>query len=246
MVFLKDKNLCKSARMAMRELRRRARAAAPGRHRPTLRPEVIEFYRRQRTVRALTELTHEGGIEGLTVSAICRSAHMARGTFYREFSGIEDLLRFGFSETFAQVFEPVRTAGQGGNSWLLGVDARLRALDSSVAERPRAAELCLVHCFSAADLSAGNDFEAAVDLLADGLRGGRETGEALLGTAYVDPPASAEDFLARAIISLTSLKLRQGKVAELRAHREELVLLAATLFLSPAEAGRHWREQRGR
>jgi AcrR family transcriptional regulator len=220
------------------------KGAVASSRRPALSPDFIQFHRRRRVVVAVAELTSEFGIGAATVGRICKLSRMSRMTFYDLFASASDCLRYSFAEAFEGLFAPVREASLGGDWWLGGLDRALEALFETAAGEPALAELCLVHCFGAAAEAEGHDYEAGVGLIAELLAGGREAGRERLGRDYCEPPALVEDYLARTIVSLAALKLKQGQGKTLPEHRAEMVMLSASAFFGAEEAGRLYRELR--
>lgn len=103
------------------------------------------------------------------------------------------------------------------------------------------AELCLVHCFGKAEEAEGHDHQAGVEVMESLLGGAREAARAACGEAYREAPLLAEEYLARAIVSLAALGVRQGEAAALPGQRAEMVMLVLSAFFGAEEAGRAWR-----
>lgn len=172
----------------------------------------LEGHRRLRAAMAAVEIAHEIGLGAVTVKGICQRAKMGRSGLYDVFDNVGDCLRFGFAEAFELVFAEVREVSQEDGPWLQQLNAGLDRFFAAVAERPLLAEFCLVHCFGAADSAEGHDFEAGV---------------ATIAALISDQPSLAEDYLARTIVSLAALKLRQGQAKTLPAHRKQMAALVA-------------------
>lgn len=204
----------------------------------------VEDHRRRRVLGTVAELAHEWGIGEVTATRICQLARMARNTFYDLFPGVSGCLEYAFAEAYEQLFEPVREAREQSGSWLDGVSGAVGAFFTAIAEEPLLAELCLVHSVGAAKEAEGCDYQAAVEEMTEVMRGGREAGRAACGEAYRDPPAETEQFLARAVVSLAAIRVRQEGAAEvLPEHRDELVMLAASAFFGTETAWSMWRGQ---
>jgi AcrR family transcriptional regulator len=220
-----------------------APSPTPGR-RPDLPREFVLDQRRQRVLGAVAELAHEVGVGAVTGSGICRLSRIAKNTFYELFDSVSDCRRYCFAEAYAVVVDPVREASAEPRSWLAGLSAALAAFYAAIAAEPLLAELCLLHSLGAVEEAQGNDNEAAVAAMVEVLDGGRAAGRAARGMAYREPPALAEDYLARMIVSLAALRVRRGEVAALAEQRSELVILVASPFLGSEQAEQAWRELR--
>lgn len=220
-------------------------ASVGGRGPGKLDPEFVRFHQRARVVAALVELVHESGVQELVVSGICRAARMGRATFYELFGSVSECLRYSFEVSFETLVAPLAEPEfEAEADWLVRIDHAVGALYQSVVEHPLEAELCLLHCFSAAEASAGHDQAAVVSLLADALAGGREAARARLGERYREPAPMCEEFLAQAIVALATNQLRSGQLDPLLEHRWEMVTLAAVSFFGPEQGARLGNELR--
>ena len=199
----------------------------------------IEHQRRLRAAGAAAKIAHEFGIAAVTVRGICELGRMARNSFYEVFAGVEDCLRFGFAEGFGLIFGGLGAVSAAPAPWPQRLDAGLESFYGAVAAQPLWAELCLVHCFGAAEAAAGNDFEAGVAAMVGLLEGGREIAGV---TARASPAPLTEECLAQMFISLAAQQVPQGAAAQLPGQRAEMVVLALGSFLGPQEAGRVWAE----
>lgn len=197
--------------------------------RGTLPREFVEEHRRRRVAATVAQLAHDHGLTGVTAVATCRQTKMARATYYGLFQSTSDCLRYAFAFAYAHLFDPVEEVSRSAGSWLGGVDGALVALLDAVATEPLLAELCLVHSLGASEEAAGHDQQAAVETMIKVLTRGWE------GPA-VSP--LLEEYVARAIVSLATLRITEGKAASLPEHRRELVMLAATAFCGVDEAAR--------
>ena len=190
----------------------------------------------------IAELAHDGGFKAMSATEICRLAHMSRGTFYELFGTSFAARRYAFAAAYERIFGPVPGAAGESGSWLEGLNSAIGVLFTGIAAEPLLAELCLVHSASAPDEARGHDSQAGIETMAGLLCGGREAGREVCGELYHDPPALSEEYLARAIVSVTALRVGQGEAATLPAHREEMVMLAASSFLGAELAGPACRE----
>jgi hypothetical protein len=216
-----------------------SRTRGTPKRRPALSRAFIDHHRRLRAARAAAEITHEFGVSQVTVAGICQVGQMARSSFYDVFDNVADCLRFSFAEGFELVFAGVREAREGAEPWPQRLDGGLERLYRTIAEEPSWAELCLVHCFGAAEAAAGHDFEAGVAMVAGLLEGGRELAE---NRQRPPAPPMTEECLARMIVSLAAQRLQRGEAAELPGQRGEMAVLALSTFLGPEEAGRVWNQ----
>ncbi len=156
---------------------------------------------------------------------------MSRNKFYELFDGKGECLRYSFQVASDIPIGPVKAAGQGDEPWLERVHAAIEGFFAAIVAEPLLAELCLVHSLTAPVESEGHGFEAGVEAMTGALGGGRDAGLLARGERYSEPPPQAEELLARGIVSLASLRIRQGEAKELPALCDELVQLAATPFL---------------
>lgn len=218
--------------------------SSPGRRRPSNLPrEILVHYLRRRAAAAAISLAPLFGIGRLTVTKICKQARMSKKTFYENFENISDCLDYGLEVAFEQILGETRDA-EPAHPWLASVDAAIGSFYAAAVTEPALAEFCLVHSYGIPERSAGHDFEAAVEIIAARLQGGREAARAELGSHYREPPPRTEEYLACAVVSLVVLKLRQGDAATLVEHRDEMVMLVACSLVGAVEAGRLWRELR--
>jgi AcrR family transcriptional regulator len=201
--------------------------------------EFVEAHQRQRVVVAIAELAHEhGGSGALTAAQIIARARMSRNTFYELFGSKDNGVRFAFQASYEFLFEPVRVAGEGSEPWLGRLCGALDALLAGAVAEPLLAELCLIHSLAALTDGEGCAYQTAVVTMSELIGGGRGAAREELGGTHPTPPSEVEEFLARAIVSLVALRIRQGAVEELPGHRDELVRLVATPFFGNDEAAR--------
>lgn len=192
--------------------------------RPALPREFLEASRRRRFARAVAEIVHESGVHAVTVTRICRTARSARNTFYDHFENVNDCLRYAVGEGFDHLFAPVRQVEEQDDDWLLEVERAITGFYAATAAEPLLAELLLVHSFAVQ--MDDRDFDAGVAAMVTLLAGGREA-----SPAKGAPVPLTEDYLARVIISLAVLKLRQGEGETLPSHGREMTLLVGHAYL---------------
>ena len=203
--------------------------------RPTLPRGFVEAHQRRRIVRPVAELAHEQGIDEVTVTKICRGARMSRTGFYALFESTATSMEYAFGEAFAEVFKPVEAAAEGVEPWLERVETGLSAFYARIAEESVLAELCLVHSADATGKAPAHYYEAVVELATGLIAGGRAAGLAANGKGHRDPGQLTEECLARSIVSLAALRLRQGLAKKLPEHRDEMTQLVANAFLGSSE-----------
>jgi AcrR family transcriptional regulator len=205
---------------------------APSSSRPTISRDFLERERRRRFVAVAAEIAHEVGLGGVTASLICRRARSAKNTFYELFDSAADCLRYGVVEAEEQVFAPVREQ-PGDGEWIEEVEAAVAGLYGVVAAEPLLAELLLVHSFGVELRATDRGYDAAVAELSTLLERGRAAAAEL---GLPEPSPIAEEYLARVIVSLAALKVRQGEPASLPGEVHEMTVLVVTGYLGPEAA----------
>lgn len=213
----------------------------PDSRRGKLSREFVEEHQRRRIVGPVAEVAHELGIDAVTAARICQSAKMSRTVFYALFETSAGGLRYSFEEAFSQIVGPVQSATEGVEPWLERVNAGLGAFYGGIAKEPFLAELCLVHSAKRTGEAPAHYYEATVDFVIGLIAGGRVAGMAAIGAGYRDPGPLTEEYLARTIVSLAAMRLRQDLAKQLPEHRDEMTLLVANAFLGSEEASRAWR-----
>jgi AcrR family transcriptional regulator len=176
----------------------------PPNRRPRISREYLEEHRRRRYVEAVAELLHEFGRQGLSVSNIVSVAGTARNSFYEVFSGSEEFIAYGIEVAVGDLFA-VLDAQDGEGDWLSEVGEAIAGFYGTVAERPLLAERFLIHSASSRVDRGRTATLAGVERFATLLvRGRAEAGVAGRGA----PPASAEEYFSRAIVSLAARRVR--------------------------------------
>ncbi len=213
---------------------------APSSSRPTISRDFLERERRRRFVAVAAEIAHESGLGGVTASLICRRARSAKNTFYELFDSAADCLRYGVIEAEDHVFAPVREQ-PGDGEWIDEVEAAIAGLYGVVAAEPLLAELLLVHSFGVELGPEDRGYDAGVAELSALLERGRAAAAEL---GLPEPSPIAEEYLARVVVSLAALKVRQGEPASLLGEVREVATLVATTYLGEAAADRAPRGNR--
>ncbi len=204
---------------------------APPTGRPTISRDFLERERRRRFVAVAAEIAHEVGLGGVTASLICRRARSAKNTFYELFDSAADCLRFGVDEAAELLFAPVREQS-GEGDWLAEVEAAIAGLYEAAAAEPLLAELLLVHSFGVELGPEDRGYDAGVTELSALLERGRAVAAE---RGLPEPNPLAEEYLARVVVSLAALKVRQGEADSLPGEVHEMATLVATGYLG-AEA----------
>ncbi len=111
--------------------------------------ERVSDLKRARILTAITELTRERGVRGVTVAHIAAGAGVSRRTFYEQFNDCEDCLRAAFELAVERAAETVLPAYEAAGGWQerirTGVDAALGFLDAE----PAMGGLCIVDALAA-------------------------------------------------------------------------------------------------
>lgn len=196
--------------------------------RPQLSREFVATNRRRTLALAAAELARESGVHAVTVTKLCRQAHSARNTFYDHFAGVDDCLRHGIREGFDRLFAPVLRVTEEGEEgdWLLGVERAVGGMYEAVADQPDLAELFLVHSFGVPCEPSDPQYETGIAAIEQLLIRGREE-----CATSSEPMPLAETYLARVIVSMATLKLRQGKARALPAQTREMTQLVGATYL---------------
>jgi AcrR family transcriptional regulator len=205
-----------------------------------LSKEFQEAHQRRRVLIPLAEMASRDGIAQIGVTEMCAAAHMGRNTFYRLFAGREAMLAYGFGEAFERTMGPVRLVATEEGPWLARVERALDALFQATVKDPLLAELCLIHSAEAPGSAARCNLEAAVEIVAQILASGSEP-EGSEGDTEESVPLATE-WIARGVLALVTLRLRQGTTEELAGQKRELLILAVSQMLGPDRAADALRE----
>ena len=187
--------------------------------RATLPRAFVAEHQRRRVVDAMAVLAHDWGIEEVTVSMLCKQAHMSRATFYGHFDGSKEFREYAVGDAFTRIFDGVR---QPGETWTERLRSGLTSLFHAVAEDPLMAELALVHSSFVGNEESGY---------------GREGAVARIGGMFEDPPSSRparrpllEEYVSRMIVALLIRRILQERTHELPEEVDDLVLIARRYF----------------
>jgi TetR/AcrR family transcriptional regulator, fatty acid metabolism regulator protein len=171
--------------------------------------------KRARILEAAVKVFAERGFHSATVAEIARAAGVADGTIYLYFKSKDDLLLRLFDEKMTELLEEARTGLAAEKT----APARLRRfiqLHLALVERnPDLASVLIVELRQSAQfLKAAdrNKLAAYVDLIAEVVRAGQETGELL----DIVSPATAKRAIFGALDELALGFLLSGRKTNLR------------------------------
>jgi AcrR family transcriptional regulator len=183
-----------------------ARRLRPG---PGVPREAVAADQRERLMAALTVLADERGYQPLRVEDLIALAGTARGAFYEQFRGRDDLLLATVAEIGTLGLRDAETAFKRGGSPEVRVRATVEGLIGFAVAQPAAARLWLVEAYGAGP--------AAVEAAERSIEGVRD----LLERATELPPELARP-LTGAVHRAIATRLR-------RRHEEELPALGRSL-----------------
>jgi AcrR family transcriptional regulator len=205
----------------------RSTNSSPSR-RPRISREFLEQHRRRRCVDATAELLHEFPRQELSVSTIVRMAGMARNSFYEMFRSVDDCIAYGVDLAAEELFQALEEQ-DGGGEWLDEVQDAIAGFYGAVVADPILAELFLIHASACQVDSAAAVSQAGPERFAGLLRRGRVEGEA---RDHSPPPALAEEYLSRAIVSLAAQRVRRIEVEALPEESRGMAALVGGFYLS--------------
>jgi AcrR family transcriptional regulator len=204
----------------------------PPARRPQISREYLDDVRRRRYVDAVAELLHEFGRHGLTVTNIVRLAKTARNSFYEVFSGSEDCVGYGVGVAVEEIFASLKYQ-HGEGEWLAEVHEAIGGFYAAVAANPILAELFLVHAASARSEHGRAAARAGGERFLPLLRRGRVEAEE---RGRPSLPATAEEYLSLAIVSLPAQRVRRPEVEDLPAEARAVARLVGGFYLGPEGA----------
>jgi AcrR family transcriptional regulator len=198
--------------------------------RPQISREFLEDYRRRRYVDAAAELLHEFGREGPTVTNIVRMAGTARNSFYEVFRSAEDCIGYAIGVARVELFATLDGQdGEGG--WLAEVEQAISGFYAAVVAAPMLADLYLVHAAASrvdhGRAAARAGVEGFASLLVRGRAEAVERDRRSL-------PATADEYLARVIVSLAARRVIEDRAAELPGETQAMATLIGDFYLGPA------------
>ncbi|HWO83767.1 MAG TPA: TetR/AcrR family transcriptional regulator [Solirubrobacterales bacterium] len=189
--------------------------------RPELPREFVASHKRRRMMDAIAELTAENGYEATKIADIVRRAAVARKTLYDNFDGKEDLFLSAIDATVAELRLAVEEGCRGGaEASETGIVGGLEALLAFVAERPAAAQMCMVEAISATPSSA-RLYDAAMRDFVELFRENAPAG--------ADLPETIEESLVGGVAWILQSQIRRGGAEQ----APELLLELSQFVLSP-------------
>lgn len=197
--------------------------------RPRLARDFVEAHRRRRYVDAAAEILHEFGRPGLTTTNVVHLAGGSRGTFYREFSGVEDCVGHGITLARTRLFGVLDQLPAEGE-WRGQLGAAIAGFYEAVAAEPLLAELFLVHSACSRTQAGAAAFRLGGERFLPLLRRGRGEAEA---RGRRPPPAAVEECLSRAIVALAGRRVRCPAVQALPDESPPMTASVASYYLGP-------------
>jgi AcrR family transcriptional regulator len=177
--------------------------------------------KRRRIMDAIAELTAEQGYEATKIADIVARAGVARKTLYDNFEGKEEVFLAAFDATLEEIKGQVEEAcDAAGPGWQARVEAGLGAVLRYVAERPAAANLCMIQALSATPASSAR-YDDGVRQFIELLRrdAPRDT----------DLPKTIEETLIGGVAWILNQQIRRGASAQ----AVDLLPELSTFILSP-------------
>lgn len=200
--------------------------------RPPLPQKFVDDRKRERCALALSEIVHEIGVGGLTVTLVTERARIARATFYRLFKDSEEALLYACELGSRSLREAIEAGADEEEDWRERVESAIAALLSAARAEPYLAELCLLHARVHANPVRGPYDPELVAALAEVIGQGRAE------ASCWDPGSQTEELLASGIFSIVGERLWRGEARRLGELTGELTALATTPFLSGIETER--------
>jgi AcrR family transcriptional regulator len=205
-----------------------------GRH--GLSREQVVRHQRERLIGGLAEAVAEHGYNEVTIAHITAAAKVSRRTFYENFESREDCYLAAFDVVVSHIRGLIVAGIEPISEWPQQVIVAFRTLLRFLASEPDLARLCLVESLTAGPVVAKHfreTIDSFVPLLKAG-RGMRDTGRSL--------PASTEESLIGALVTLTSRSIAAGEAEQLESLLPDFVEFVFRPYLGPVEAQRLARE----
>ncbi|HEV7771273.1 MAG TPA: TetR/AcrR family transcriptional regulator [Solirubrobacterales bacterium] len=199
--------------------------------------EQVEHSQRERLIAGLATAVAEHGYNAVTIGHVTKQARVSRRVFYANFDGKEECFLAAFDVVVGYVRELAAEAvGEAPAGWSHRAIAAARATLAFFASEPDLARLCLVESNTAGPAVAARFREAAQELvpLLELGRAQRD-GERPL-------PASTEDSVVGALISLASRKVAAGEAERLGELLPDVTEFVLAPYLGADEAARLARE----
>lgn len=106
--------------------------------------EEVAAHQRERLVEAMVQVVNERGVVATTISDLVARAGISRRTFYEHFDNKEDCLLATYDTVVETEVKRMLDLAGSGLDWLEQLEAIIRALFDTIAERPDAARLICV------------------------------------------------------------------------------------------------------
>lgn len=213
-----------------RSLSERLAKLPTGRH---LMPrDFVTQNQRERMLLATAELVAERGYQKTTIELIAKTARVALGTFYEQFSSKEECFLAAIDESVAAAGEVFGELLDPDLPWPEQIASGLEIfLEMVVAEQPRA-KLCIVEAQAAGAASLAR-YQAMLELVAPKLREGRE-----LNPRSARLPEGLEVAVVGGLAWLVHQRLIADRVDDLRGMLPEMLQVTLTPYVGEVEAAR--------
>jgi AcrR family transcriptional regulator len=179
----------------------------------------MELSQRERIMRAIGQLSRDGGYADLTIPAISAAAGTSNETFYAEFANKQAAFLSTFDALAARALADVATAFDSGGSWPRRAEAGLAAFLAHAASEPLFAALA---------------FEQVPRLGRSGLDRVDAVGDELESILSRDAPSLPPQLVGKALVGGIWGTIRDevaaGRRAELRALQPRIANFAAVGF----------------
>jgi len=194
--------------------------------------EQVAAHQRERMIAGLVGAVAKLGYNAVTISHITKEARVSRRAFYQHFDSKEACFLAAFDVVVGHLGELVRAAAEPAPDWPHRVVAGLRSGLEFFDAEPALARLCLVESVNAGPMAAER-FQEVLGDIASLLAEGR--------SERVNPrplPASTEESLVGALVSMTSRCIASGKPERLVDLLSDFAEFVLTPYLGPEEAHR--------
>lgn len=194
--------------------------------------EQVAHNQRERLLAGMATAVAEHGYSEVTIAHVTKEAKVSRRVFYANFESKDECFLAAFDAVAGHVRELVAEAVGAAPDWPHQAIAAARETLAFLAAEPDLARLCLVEAQSAGPAIAAR-FHAAVGELVPPLELGRaERPEAR------ELPASTEDSIVGALVSLASRKVAAGEADRLEELLPDCVQFILAPYLGPEQAER--------
>jgi AcrR family transcriptional regulator len=205
----------------------------------------VAAHQRERLVEAMVQAVNERGVVATTISDLVARAGISRRTFYEHFDNKEDCLLATYDSVVETEVQRLLALPSSAGEWLEQLEAIIRGLFDTIAERPDAARLICVEM--------GASGEVGVQRWADGAA--RLEGFIIAGFERAPGPGTIPDPVARAFVGALR-KIVYTRVREERSSRSlkaeftrivpELIEWLTSYYPSPPGIPRRPRARRPR